>query len=228
MNGAKEITIAFFFYNSDATLYILAPYVYNESITYTQSFSWGGGTMTENEIRLIIQRSRDEGFRALFDEYWSYAYTIVYNVLRSSASRNDIEDCTADVLSDVMLSYDTDREGSLKAYIGTSAKRRAIDLKRSVAAKNTVPLDDDNSPDIPSGENIEIQAENAGISALLLQKIEELGEPDASIIIQKYFYDRNSAETAKVLGMNPITVRSRLKRALKKLKTALTDMDITI
>ena len=56
-------------------------------------------------------------------------------MLRSSASRNDIEDCTADVLSGVMLSFDTNREGSLKAYIGTAAKRRAIKDLSSLAQK---------------------------------------------------------------------------------------------
>lgn len=184
--------------------------------------------MNENDIKQLMRRSQSEGFRALFDEYWSYAYTIVYNTLRGIASRTEIEDCTADILSDVMLSYDTKHEGSLKAYIGTSAKRRAIDMKRSLSSSRNVPLGEDGSPDIPSDEDLELKAENDSISAILLSKIEELGEPDASIIIQKYFYDRSSSATARILGMNPITVRSRLRRALKKLKTALTDMDITL
>ena len=184
--------------------------------------------MTENDIKQLMSSSQSDGFKALFEEYGGYAYTIVYNTLRGCAGKNDIEDCTADVLSDVMLNYDTGREGSLKAYIGTTAKRRAIDIKRSLAAKNSVPIDESSSFDIPSDENITEKAESSHISAILLKKIEELGEPDSSIIIQKYFYDRSSAETARVLGMNPITVRSRLRRALKKLKDVLTDMDITL
>lgn len=157
--------------------------------------------MTDKDIKQLMKRSASEGFKALFDEYWSYVYTIVFSILRGIGSKNDIEDCTADVLSDVMMNYDTEHEGSLKAYLGTSAKRRAIDMRRSLSSH---------------------------ISALLLQRIEELGEPDSTIIIQKYFYDRSSAETARILGMNPITVRSRLRRALKKLKDALTDLDITL
>jgi len=184
--------------------------------------------MNEKEIKQAMRQSKSDGFRAMFDEYWNYAYTIVYNTLRGVASRSDIEDCTADVLSDVALSYNADREGSLKAYIGTSAKRRAIDMKRSLSSKKNVPLDDESSPEFPSDIDIEAKAESSSISAILLNKIEELGEPDSSIIIQKFFYDRNSSETARILGMNPITVRSRLRRALKKLKTALTDMDIAL
>ena len=184
--------------------------------------------MTDKDLKELMKRSPSEGFKALFDEYWSYVYTIVYNTLRDCGSRNDIEDCTADVLSDVMMNYDTEHEGSLKAYLGTSAKRRAIDMRRSLSSRKSISLDEDESLLPTSDENIEAAAESSHISALLLKRIEELGEPDSTIIIQRYFYDRSSAETARILGMNPITVRSRLRRALKKLRDVLTDMDITL
>ena len=94
----------------------------------------GGGTMTDKDIKQLMKRSASEGFKALFDEYWSYVYTIVFSILRGIGSKNDIEDCTADVLSDVMMNCDTEHEGSLKAYLGTSAKRRAIDMRRSLSS----------------------------------------------------------------------------------------------
>ena len=184
--------------------------------------------MTDKDIKELMKSSPDKGFRALFDEYWSYVYTIVYNTLRDCGSKSDIEDCTADVLSDVMMNYDTDHEGSLKAYLGTSAKRRAIDMRRSLSSRKSVSIDEDENLLLTSDENIESATESSHISAILLSRIEELGEPDSTIIIQRYFYDRSSAETARILGMNPITVRSRLRRALKKLRDVLTDMDITL
>ena len=184
--------------------------------------------MTDKDIKELMKSSPDKGFRALFDEYWSYVYTIVYNTLRDCGSKSDIEDCTADVLSDVMMNYDTEHEGSLKAYLGTSAKRRAIDMRRSLSSRKSVSIDEDENLLLTSDENIETATESSHISAILLSRIEELGEPDSTIIIQRYFYDRSSAETARILGMNPITVRSRLRRALKKLRDVLTDMDITL
>lgn len=186
--------------------------------------------MTDNEIKMRMKEAPEEGFRALFDEYWSYAYAIVYSVLRGAGSRADAEDCTADVLSEVMLKYDTGHEGSLKAYVGTAARRRAIDMKRSLILHtgSNIPLDSEAANEISSGEDVESSTEAADISRILLEKIEALGEPDASIIIQKYFFDRRSPEIARILGMNPITVRSRLRRALKRLQQSLSDMDITI
>jgi DNA-directed RNA polymerase specialized sigma24 family protein len=54
-----------------------------------------------------------------------------------------------------------------------------------------------------------------------------LGKPNSDIIIQKYYFGRNSFEIAKILKMNPVTVRSCLRRSMKKLKKFLSDMDIT-
>ena len=188
------------------------------------------GYMTDNEIKKRLKNSRSDGFKALFDEYWSYCYTIVFSILRSYGSQNDIEDCTSDVLSDVAMNYDLLNGGSLKAYIGTTAKRRAIDVKRSLSTHTSknIPLEDEVSASLSSDDNVEAETENSEIASILLKRIKSLGEPDASIIIHKFFYEHNSSETAKILGMNPITVRSRLRRGLKKLKEVLTDMDITL
>ena len=184
--------------------------------------------MNDNEIKAKLQHSAEEGFKALFNEYWSYCYTIVFNVLRGCGSQSDIEDCTSDVLCDTAMNYNSMHEGSLKAYIGTSAKRRAIDVKRSISSHTSknIPLEDDISSSLLSADNVEADTENAELSEILLARISSLGETDASIIIHKFFYEHNSSETAKILGMNPITVRSRLRRALKKLKTLLADLDI--
>ena len=36
--------------------------------------------MTEKDIKQKLREAPDEGFRALFDEYWSYAYTIIEHI----------------------------------------------------------------------------------------------------------------------------------------------------
>lgn len=184
--------------------------------------------MTEQEIRRLLSTSRKEGSEALFKTYWSYVYTIVFHILRDTGSREDIEDCVISVLGDVVLCYDPLHEGSLKAYIGTTARRKAIDAARALAAGRSISLDGDDMPELPSDENVEETAERSELTRILMEQIEALGEPDAAIILQKYFYDRNSIQIARILGMNPVTVRSRCSRAMKRLKTALSDMGITL
>ena len=182
--------------------------------------------MTDKDIKQLMKSSPDKGFKALFDEYWSYVYTIVYNTLRDCGSKSDIEDCTADVLSDVMMNYDTEHEGSLKAYLGTSGKRRAIDMRRSLSSHKSVSIDDDDSLLLTSDENIEAAAESSHISALLLKRIEELGEPDSSIIIQQYYYNRTAKEISQNISMTAAAVQKRSSRAKQKLKALLTEAGI--
>ena len=51
-----------------------------------------------------------------------------------------------------------------------------------------------------------------------LEKIKELGEPDATIVVQKYYFGRKMAEIAEMTGLKPHAAQVRCGRALKKLR----------
>ncbi|MBR3534619.1 MAG: sigma-70 family RNA polymerase sigma factor [Oscillospiraceae bacterium] len=181
--------------------------------------------MTESELNDMLKHSPDEGHRAVFDQYYNYVYAVTLRILRGTVSMSDIEECVIDTFADVMLNYDPENGGSLKAYIGTVAKRNSINLMRKSNRKsfNTVSIDSDDFGEIVSGTNVEHTAENRNVSEALINAVKALGEPDSIIIIQKYFYDRKSSEIGKIVGLSPIAVRARTSRAMKKLKNILAD-----
>ena len=86
--------------------------------------------MTEAELRTLVRQSEREGFRAVYQEYKGYVYTIIWNRIGACASREDAEEAVSDVFADVFRSFDSIREGSLQGYIGTLARRTAIDRFR--------------------------------------------------------------------------------------------------
>ena len=185
--------------------------------------------MTDNELQHLLKAEPEKGQRAFYDKYFNYVYTIVFAKLKTIASIEDVDECVGDVFAQCFIFFDKQEviQGNLKAFTASVARRKAIDTyRRVIRHSSNIPIDD--AGEIESGENIAQSAEESEMRKLLYDKVEELGEPDSTIIIQKYFYDRSSSETARILGMNPITVRSRLRRALKKLKATLTDMDITL
>ena len=55
----------------------------------------------------------------------------------------------------------------------------------------------------------------------MIRCIKGLGEPEATMIIHKYYYNMRSGEIGKKLSMPAGTVRVRCSRALKKLKALL-------
>ena len=176
--------------------------------------------MTEEQIRAEAARSPDAGARALIDTYYNYVYAIVYRCISGTGTREDAEECVSDVFLEVLSRLDSISSGSLQAYIGTAAKHRALNVCRSLSRRPAEELPET----LPSGQDVAADAELATQAKALMAHIKALGEPDATILIQKYYYDRNAAEIGKLLGMNPITVRSRLRRALKALQSAAKDL----
>lgn len=180
--------------------------------------------MTVSEYSALERGSPEKAFRALYDEYCDYVYSIVYNRLAVCGSREDIEECVSDVFAEVWKGLDTTLPGGtdLKGYIGTVAKRRAINRFRSVSMHLSRKSQDENAFDeMSSAADTENEYEQTELRSALLRCIDSLGEPDRTIIIQKYYYSRSSAQIAKKLKMKPSAVRMRAKRAGEKLKELL-------
>lgn len=181
--------------------------------------------MTHEDFRKILKRSKKAGHRALFDEYCNYVYAVVFNKLRSCASREDIDECVGDVFADIYIFYDSDSDfsGDLKGFIGTVARRRAADVYNRLVSKKlvTVSADDEEARNIASDEDVEETVAQKEFRRILLDKIAELGEPDSTIIIRKYYYGQTAKEISETVSLTPENVRVRSGRAVKRLKEIL-------
>ncbi len=166
--------------------------------------------------------------RKIFDMYYHYIYAIIYRILRGTGTPEDMEECVADVFAEYFLRCETVNPDKVKAYLGTTARNKAINLYHSLMRHPSVSLDDDTVPEQASGEDVHQIAEQEERAHLLLEQIKALGEPDAAILIQKFYYNCNSEEIARMLHMNAAAVRARCSRALKRLKKNLTDAGITL
>lgn len=184
--------------------------------------------MTDEQYREILKNSPATAHRLIFDEYYNYVYTIVFNRLRSIASSEDIEECISDVFSDIFMGYDPKNtySGDIKGFVAAIAKNRSIDMYRKLHSRmvGSVSLDNDEALQITSPEKVDELAEKAETGNAVLNAVSSLGEPDSTIIMQKYYYGRNSADIADMVGMRADAVRKRLSRAMDKLKKILTDI----
>ena len=188
--------------------------------------------MTGTDYCKLHDRSPEEAYDALFNAYCDYVHAIIFNRLRSVASREDIEECVSDVFADIFFSYKADfsRDNDMKGFIGTVAKRRAISAFRSITARQNhfTGGSDDEMLNISSETDIEAESDKTETQQILMDKIKQLGEPDSTIILQKYYYDRSSGEIAELLSMKVATVRMRAARALNKLRYLLTGSGVTL
>lgn len=184
-----------------------------------------GCGMTDSQLCEMIQQSPKTGNRALFDQYFNYVYAIVSRTLAGCGTREDVEECVADTFAEVLLRLDSIQADSLKAYLGTTAKHKALNACRTLSAHKQRTLPMEAVADIPSEQRVETTVEDAALCRKLLSAIKALGEPDSSIIIQKYYYNRKSDEIAAITGLTPAAVRKRCSRALQRLKQELSEFD---
>ncbi|MCQ2490807.1 MAG: sigma-70 family RNA polymerase sigma factor [Ruminococcus sp.] len=186
--------------------------------------------MTDSEYRALFSESPEKAQRSLFDEYYRYVYSVVYSRLRAVASKEDIEECISDVFADVYAycSREGARDGDLKGIISTVSNRRAVNMFHSLSVGHgkTVSYDEACITDISDDNRLESDYDKEEMRSIFLKCIGELGEPDSTIIIQKYYFQRSSKETGELLKMSSSAVRVRSGRALKKLKKLLLEHGI--
>ena len=179
--------------------------------------------MTGKQFSQAYAVDTEKTCRTVYEEYYKYVYIVIFSKLRGTASVEDIEECVSDVFAEVFFTLSkSGDERDIKGFISTVAGRRAINRYHALARRQ---LREDDDPEklisIADGMNVEQQTEEEQMLTLLMKRINELGEPDSTIVTQRYYYDRTSAEIAKELGMRPSAVRMRSARALKRLKKAL-------
>jgi len=178
----------------------------------------------------ILKKNPQKGLKLIIDQYTGLIYTICHNKLKGVMSHEDIEECVSDVSVDIYKQRDIIdlAKGSLRSYLCVIAKRKAINLynsmslKKNIAAKNAIPLEDDLLNKVQdenlTPEEIYIEYENR---IEVAKAIRDLGEPDCEILVRKYFLMESSKKIAECFGMSANAVDIRVHRALKKLKTML-------
>lgn len=192
----------------------------------------GGTKMTGTEYSALYVRSPEKAYKKLFDTYCKYVYAIVYNKIGRIASHEDVEECVSDIFSDIFFSYDTESgyEGDLQGYVNTVSSRKAINTYHRICARisHYAEHDEEALGRLSSDIDVEKDSDKSELQKIIMGMINQLGEPDATIVIQKYYYEKKSGDIAKLLNMNAPAVRMRCKRAMGKLKEKLTEVGITL
>ena len=172
-----------------------------------------------------MERARrgDQGaYGELVVRYQAVAGRVAY-VITSSAA--DAEDVTQDAFVKAYYALERFREGApfrpwLLRIVANEAKNRRVAAGR----RPTVELGA--AADRASGETA-LSPEDAAVAADLrrglLAAINRLREEDRLALTYRYFFDLSEIEMAEVLGVARGTVKSRLSRAMGRLREVYAD-----
>lgn len=173
----------------------------------------------------LVERARrgdQDAYGELVARYQALAGRVAYVITRSSA---DAEDVTQDAFVKAYYALDRFREGApfrpwLLRIVANEAKNR----KTAAGRRPTVELGA--AADRASGETA-LSPEDAAVASDLrkglLKAIDRLRDEDRIVLSYRYFLDLSESEMADTLGVARGTVKSRLSRAMTRLREVYAD-----
>lgn len=174
--------------------------------------------MKEEALLSRLQEKEPQALEDLMEQYHRYIYTIIYNILGSAGHRADVEELTNDTFFAVWFHAEAIRPGKLKAYLCTTARNKAKSFLRS---SREVPMDLDTVEIPDQGDSLDAAVIRQEQAQIVRRAIENMRPKDREIFLRYYYYFQPTEQIAAYMGIPHGTVRSRLSRGRKLLKTML-------
>ena len=173
---------------------------------------------TDEHALKELSRSNPEAYRYLFDRYFSALCNFLVAYLHN---RNISEEIALDIFTILWEKRaQIDIRQSLKGYLFTSAKNRAISHirkeKREIFSQLEV-----NHPVIDQQPDSHNSLENQELHLIIRKAIDELPERSRMIYKMAWEEDLSYKAIAEKLAISPKTVENQMGIALKKLRQQL-------
>ena len=171
----------------------------------------------------LVERARQgdvKAYELLVQRYQGLASRVAYLVARDAA---DAEDAAQEAFVKAYYALDRFRDGAaFKPWLLRIVTNEALNRRRSAGRRAGLALraaDEPVSGDAaPSPEAAALELER---KKTLLTALESLAEHDRLVVTYRYFLDLSETEMAEALGVPRGTVKSRLSRALVKLRAVM-------
>ena len=161
----------------------------------------------------------DDALGELYDRYSGFVLGLARRVTRSTATAEDVVQEVFAAMWTNPERFDPNR-GSLRAYLGVLAYRRAVDAvrrdsRRRVRETNCATTDVVGSPDT---------ADAATVTEVVRQAIARLPDDQRLAVELAFWHGHTHREIAIVLAIPEGTAKSRLRLARAKLGTMLSPL----
>lgn len=181
----------------------------------------------DKKLISLLRKNPEKGLTLALDIYGGSVKTICKNILYDCKSE-DIEEAISDTFFKIWKNldkYKLEKDIPLKAYIYAIARNTALDKRRSLKGNSIVlPIEENYlGVYISVDDNYDRKINNA----IVRDAINNMGEPDKSIFILRYFYYEKVNDIANRLNVSPKKVENCLFRGKDKLKKSLIERGVT-
>jgi RNA polymerase sigma-70 factor (ECF subfamily) len=171
----------------------------------------------DSELFTRAQRGDTAAYEEIVRRYQQLAFRTAYVITGSAA---EAEDAAQDGFVKAFRALDRFRRGApprpwLLRIVANEARNRVRSTRRRLGLELRLAEGFRPGDAAPSPEAASVAAEDR---ARLLALVNALGEEDRLVIASRYFLELSGEETAAALGIPEGTVKSRLSRALARLR----------
>jgi len=173
----------------------------------------------EQDVVARAQHGDGDAFARLVEPHEQIAFRTALMITRNTA---DAEDAAQDAMVKAFRALGRFRVGSpFRPWLLTIVANEARNRRRSSSRRESLALRA--AAEVPSGgaapspEGALVASEER---AALLRAVEALPDEHRLVVACRFFLDLSEEETASVLGLRRGTVKSRLSRALDRLREA--------
>ncbi len=173
----------------------------------------------------LAERARDGdvgAFEELVTRYQDIAFRVAWLIVRN---RGDAEDAVQDAFVKAYYALPRFRPGApfrpwvLRIVANEARNRGRSSRRRDSLTLRLAATDTDHT--VPSPE---VTALDRADAEALVAGLDRLPERDRLVVACRYLFEMSEAETAEALDVRPGTVKSRLSRALVRLRSELLSM----
>jgi RNA polymerase sigma-70 factor (ECF subfamily) len=180
--------------------------------------------LADEELMPLVGRKDPEAFEVLFDRHGGPAYSLAYRIVGDRAAAEEV---TQEAFISVWRSgarFDAAR-GSVRSWLLSVVRNRAIDFLRSRAGKAPKLTFDDDSvlEQRPAQERTEEEALRHETTAELRGALGKLPGEQAKVIELAYFGGFTHSEIARMLNLPMGTVKGRMRLGLEKIRGDLAE-----
>ena len=179
--------------------------------------------LEESELVARAKRGDAAAYEAIVHAYQGIAFRTAYLITGSAA---DAEEAAQDAFVKAFRALGRFRSGSpirpwLLAIVANESRnrRRSAGRRAGLALRAAEEIPEASSP---SPEEAVLAHERRGA---LLAAVERLRDEHREIIARRYFLELSEEETAGALGLRRGTVKSRISRALARLREEMGEAD---
>ena len=184
--------------------------------------------MEEQALLELVKENPDEGIHIAMHQYGKAINTICKSLLEGCMD-GLAEEAVVDTFFKLWKNIDKISLGggySLKSYLYSIARNTAIDLRRK-HGYSLLTLEEQEAIELADERNIEMETERKELRKNLYQAIIQLGQPDSTIFLQKYYLKRKNKDIAAGLQLPEKKIENILYYGKKKLRKLLVERGIT-